>query len=127
MKIIRVKNGLPYKYGVLTNEPTIGDNEVCYWLGKQNISSDKFEVVENADFGEFEVYRANAWKARFNDNSIYISPIDEYRYRECYKKLYAEEIEKSINAWSNLITERNKHRESEDFDGDIAGQFMTNY
>lgn len=33
MKIIRVKNGLPFKYGVLTNEPTIGDNEVCYWYG----------------------------------------------------------------------------------------------
>lgn len=127
MKIIRVKNGLPFKYGVLTNEPTIGDNEVCYWYGKRTISSDNFEVVEDADFGEMEVYRANAWKARLNDKSIYINPIDEYRYRDCYEKLYAEEIEKRINAWANLITEMNKHRKSEDFDGDIAGQFRTSY
>lgn len=127
MKIIRVKNGLPFKYGVLTNEPTIGDNEVCYWHGKRTINSDKFEVVENADFGEMEVYRANAWKARLNDNSIYINPIDEYRYRKCYEKLYADEIKKSINAWANLITEMNKHRKSDDFDGDIAGQFRTSY
>lgn len=127
MKIIKVKNGFPFKYGVLINEPTIGENEVCYWYGKRTISSDKFEVVENADFGEFEVYRANAWKARLNDKSIYISPIDEHCYRKCYEKLYAEEIEKSINAWANLITKRNEHRKSEDFDGDIAGQFRTSY
>ena len=127
MKIIRVKNGVPFKYGVLINEPTIGENEVCYCYGKQTISSDNFEIVEDADFGEFEVYRANAWKVRLNDKSIYINPIDEYRYRKCYEKLYADEIKKSINAWANLITEMNEHRESEDFDGDIAGQFRTSY
>lgn len=127
MKIIRVKNGLPFKYGVLKNEPTIGENEISYTGCKDMIHSDKFEVVENADFGEMEVYRANEWKARLNDKSIYINPIDEYRYRKCYEKLYAEEIEKSINAWANLITEMNKHRKSDDFDGDIAGQFRTSY
>lgn len=127
MKIIKVKNGVPFKYGVLINEPTIGENEVCYWYGKQTISSDKFEIVEDADFGEFEVYRANAWKARLNDRSIYINPIDEYRYRKCYDKLYAEEIDKSLNVLAKLITESNKHKKSEEFDGDIAGQFMTSY
>lgn len=127
MKIIKVKDGVPFKYGVLINEPKFGENEVCYWYGKQTISSDNFEVVENADFSEKEVYRANAWKARLNDRSIYIYPIDEYRYRECYEKLYADEIDKSISVWAKLITESNKHRKSEDFDGDIAGQFMTSY
>lgn len=127
MKIIKVKNGVPFKYGVLKNELTIGENEVCYWYGKQTISSDKFEIVEDADFDEFEVYRANAWKARLNDRSIYINPIDEYRYRKCYEKLYADEIKKSINTWAKLITESNKHRKNEEFEGDIAGQFMTSY
>lgn len=105
MNIIRVKNGVPFKYGVLINEPKIGENEVCYWYGKQSISSDNFEIVDNANFGEFEVYR----------------------YRKCYEKLYADEIKKSINAWANLITEMNKHRKSEEFDEDIAGQFRTSY
>lgn len=127
MKIIKVKDGVPFKYGVLINEPTIGENEVCYGYCKRTIHSSKFEVIDNADLDEFEVYRANTWKAHLNDRSIYINPIDEYRYRKCYEKLYAEEIDKRLNALANLFTKRNKYSESEDFDGDIAGQFRTSY
>lgn len=127
MKIIKVKNGVPFKYGVLINEPTMGENEVSYTGCRDMIHSDKFVVVEDTDISEKEVWYANKWKARLNDRSIYINPIDEYRYRKCYEKLYAEEIDKSLNALAKLITESNKHRKSEDFDGYIAGQFMTSY
>lgn len=133
MKIIKIKNGVPFKYGVLINEPTIGENEVSYTGCKDTIHSDKFVVIEDTDISEEEVWCANEWKAHLHDKSIYINIIDEYRYRKCYEKLYAEEIAKSINAWAKLITESNKYRKSEDFDededfdGDIAGQFRTSY